>query len=440
MKKVLIITYYWPPSGGAGVQRWLKFVKYLRDFGWEPVIYTPSNPEFPVIDDTLANDIPAGIEVISTPIWEPYEFYKKITGKKSNTKINSGFLNDLKSPGLFERLSVWIRGNIFIPDARKFWIKPSVRFLVKYLKENPADAIVSTGPPHSVHLIALSIKNRLNIPWLADFRDPWTDIDYYREMKISAFADKKHKSLELKTIRGCNAMVVVSRDMKVNYEKMGGNNVHLVTNGFDPADMDIRDVVRDTKFSVAHIGTLPPSLNLKGLWQVLSELSESIPSFGNDLEIKLVGKVDQSVIDDISAFNLTDRFTRIEYVAHNKVALLMKQTAILLLAINKESPNAKGILTGKFFEYLASGRPILAIGPTDGDLARILDETGAGFISEYDDLKSIKKIILAMYKKYLQNNLNNNLKGIEKYSRKNLTSELAVILNQMILREKVVPN
>ena len=432
MRKVLIITYYWPPSGGAGVQRWLKFVKYLREFGWEPVIYTPSNPEFPVIDDTLAKDIPAGIEVIRTPIWEPYEFYKRITGKKSTTKINSGFLNDLKSPGLFERLSVWIRGNIFIPDARKFWIKPSVRFLVKYLNENPADAIVSTGPPHSMHLIALSVNKRLNIPWLADFRDPWTDIDYYKEMKISAFADQKHKSLELKTIRGCNAMVVVSRDMKVNYEKMGGNNVNLITNGFDPDDMDIHDVVRDAKFSVAHIGTLPPSLNLKGLWQVLSELSESVPSFRDDLEIKLVGKVDQSVTDDLSAFNLADRFTHIEYIDHDKVASLMKQTAILLLVINKDSPNAKGILTGKFFEYLASGRPILAIGPTDGDLARILEETGAGYISEYDDMESIKKIVLELYEKYLQNNLDNNLKEIGKYSRKNLTAELAAILNKMI--------
>jgi glycosyltransferase involved in cell wall biosynthesis len=183
MKKILIITYYWPPSGGAGVQRWLKFAKYLRNFGWEPVIYTPLNPEFPAIDNTLAKDIPADVEVIRTPIWEPYEFYKKFTGKKSTTKINSGFLNDKKSPGLVEQLSVWIRGNLFIPDARKFWIKPSVRFLTKYLKENHVDAIVSTGPPHSMHLIALAIKTRLNIPWLADFRDPWTDIDYYKDLE-----------------------------------------------------------------------------------------------------------------------------------------------------------------------------------------------------------------------------------------------------------------
>jgi len=432
MHKVLIITYYWPPSGGAGVQRWLKFVKYLRNFGWEPVIYTPSNPEFPVIDDTLAKDIPPGIEVISTPIWEPYEFYKKITGKKSTTKINNGFLNDKKSPGIIEQLSVWIRGNLFIPDARKFWIKPSVRFLVKYLKDNHVDAIVSTGPPHSMHLIALELKKRLGIPWLADFRDPWTDIDYYKEMKISAFADKKHKRLELSVIKNCSAMVVVSRDMKEKYEIMGGSNVNLITNGFDSADMDFQDIVRDTKFSIAHIGTLPPSINLKGLWQVLSELSESLPTFRDDLEIELVGKVDKSVIDDLAAFNLNDRLNLVEYVTHDKAALLMKQSAILLLAINKDSPNAKGILTGKIFEYLASGRPIIALGPLDGDLARILEETEAGVISEYDDLERIRKIVIMLYEKYRCNDLNNNPKGIEKYSRKNLTAQLATTLDKMI--------
>jgi len=432
MHKVLIITYYWPPSGGAGVQRWLKFVKYLREFGWEPVIYTPSNAEFALIDDSLANDIPEGIEVIRTPIWEPYEFYRKITGKKSSAKINSGFLSHKRTPGLFEKLSVWVRGNLFIPDARKFWIKPSVRYLTAYLQEHRFDAIVSTGPPHSMHLIAHELKRRLNIPWLADFRDPWTDIDYYKEMNISAFADRKHKRLELKTIIGCDAMVVVSHDMKTNYEKMGARSVRLITNGFDTDDMDLRITQRDEKFSISHIGTLPPSLNLRGLWQVLAELSDIVPNFRNNLEIKLIGKVDTSVTDDIKAYNLSDQYTEIGYVAHDKAALLMKQSCVLLLGINKDSPNAKGILTGKFFEYLAAARPIFAIGPTDGDLAKILHESQAGFISAYDDLPQIKKIVLMLYEKYLSSDLISNAKGIEKYSRRNLTSDLADVLDKMI--------
>ena len=433
MKNVLIITNYWPPSGGAGVQRWLKFVNYLRDFGWEPVIYTQSNPGFPVIDHTLTGDIPEGIEVIKTPIWEPYEFYKKITGKKRTEYTSSGFSGSNKSAGIIEQLSVWVRGNLFIPDARKFWIKPSVRFLIKYIKENPVNAIVSTGPPHSMHLIGLRIKERLNIPWLADFRDPWTDIDYYKDLKISAFADHKHKKLELKTIKGCSAMVVVSNEMKMNYEKMGATNVHIITNGFDPDDLFVDAVMGYTKFSISHIGTLPPAFNLKGLWKVLSDLCEIVPEFRNNLEIKLVGKVDSAVIEDLEQTNLNKYLTRIDYVDHNKVALLMMQSATLLLVINKDSPNSKGILTGKFFEYLASRRPILAIGPTDGDLARILDDSESGYIAKNDVINGIKDIVLSLYNRYLNNTLTISPKEIVKYTRKNLTADLSAVLDRIII-------
>ncbi|MBE9481851.1 MAG: glycosyl transferase family 1, partial [Bacteroidetes bacterium] len=175
MKKVLIITYYWPPSGGAGVQRWLKFVKYLREFGWEPIVYTPENPEAPDIDNSLEKDIPDNLTVIKRKIWEPYTAYKKFIGQEKEQKINAGFLSENKKPKLSENISVWIRGNFFIPDARKFWIKPSVKFLTNYLKNNPVDAMISSGPPHSMHMIALGLKQRLGIPWLADFRDPWTN-------------------------------------------------------------------------------------------------------------------------------------------------------------------------------------------------------------------------------------------------------------------------
>ena len=430
MKRVLIITYYWPPSGGAGVQRWLKFAKYLRDFGWEPVIYSPENPDYPVLDWTLASDIPSGIEQITTPIWEPYQFYKKFTGKKNSDKVHPGLLTNKKSSGWMEQLAVWIRGNLFIPDARKFWIKPSIHFLNNYLIDNKVDAIVSTGPPHSMHLIALGIKRKLKVPWLADFRDPWTDIDFYNDLKISAFADRKHKKLELLTITGCDAMVVVSSEMKVNYEKMGGHNIHLITNGFDPDDLTKEQVVPDTKFSISHVGSLPPNRNPKVLWEALSGLCIELPNFRDDLEIKLAGNIDQSVLDDLERLGLTSQLNRIEYVPHDQVGILLKQSAVLLLAINN-SPNAKGILTGKFFEYLAAGRPILAIGPADGDLAQILKDSGAGAISGYSDLEGLKQTIRSMYVKFINKELIVNPTGIGKYSRISLTEELALILNNI---------
>ena len=190
MKKVLIITYYWPPSGGAGVQRWLKFVKYLREFGWEPIVYTAENPEVPVIDETLTKDIPEGITVLRTKVWEPYQIYKRLSGRKQSDRIQTAFLSEKKKPGTIENLSIWIRGNFFIPDARRFWIKPSVKYLSRYLNDNPVDLIISTGPPHSMHLIAMHLKGKTQIPWLADFRDPWTNIDFYHQLKLSRSADQ----------------------------------------------------------------------------------------------------------------------------------------------------------------------------------------------------------------------------------------------------------
>src|SRR4030095_1074602 len=168
-KKVLIITYYWPPGGGSGVQRWLKFVKYLPQTGWQPVVYTPENGEMPVNDSSLTDDIPTGTEVLKTKIWEPYNLYKTFIGADKNVKVSTGFLTEEKKPGMAERLSVWLRGNMFIPDARRFWIGPSIKYLSSYLEKSHVDVIVSTGPPHSMHLIAMKLSEKFNIPWVADF-------------------------------------------------------------------------------------------------------------------------------------------------------------------------------------------------------------------------------------------------------------------------------
>ena len=182
MRRVLIITYYWPPSGGSGVQRWLKMSKYLPENGWQPVIYTADDAEYPVEDKSLEKDVAPETEVIRRPIVEPYSFYKKFLGIKKGEKVKAGFINEgAKKTGWKESLSVWLRGNLFIPDARCWWIKPSVRYLKKYLKEHPVDAMISTGPPHSMHLIARALHKKFNIPWVADFRDPWTDIDFYKD-------------------------------------------------------------------------------------------------------------------------------------------------------------------------------------------------------------------------------------------------------------------
>ena len=240
MKKVLIITYYWPPSGGAGVQRWLKFVKYMRQFGWEPVVYTAENPEIPVVDTSLEKEIPEGITVLKIPIWEPYSIYKKFIGRKKEDKINASFLSETKKAGLTEKISVWIRGNFFIPDARRFWIKPSIKFLETYLSENKIDYVISSGPPHSMHLIALGLKRKFPLlKWLADFRDPWTNIDFYEKLMLTPMADKKHHRLELSVIKSADCVLSIgssmSEEFKEMYKASGGINFSkfkVITNGF----------------------------------------------------------------------------------------------------------------------------------------------------------------------------------------------------------------
>lgn len=445
MKKVLIITYYWPPSGGAGVQRWLKFVKYLREFGWEPVIYTPSNPESPINDDSLQKDVPADITVLKTEIWEPYLFYKRLMGQKKNDKINAAFLTESKKPKRFEKLAVWIRGNFFIPDARAFWVKPSVKYLAEYLKTNPVDAIISTGPPHSMHLIANGLKKKLKMPWMADFRDPWTNIDFYSKLMLMPFADKKHKRLELEVLRNADVVSCVGKTWLAELEELlrksapqkftqeVAKKFHFISNGYDPGDYDsVGEVKADTKFSMAHIGTLDKSRNPEGLWKVLASMVKKNPEFAKDLEIKLVGKVDIFVQEDIEKNGLTSNLNKIAYLSHHDVTVVQKQSQVLMLLINN-TPNAMGITTGKFFEYMAAKRPILCIGPRGGDADKILDETKAGLLSDYTDLETLEKNIMYYYNSFKAGKLQSEGVNTERYSRKALTGEVANSLNNIVL-------
>jgi glycosyltransferase involved in cell wall biosynthesis len=430
-RKVLIITYYWPPSGGAGVQRWLKFSKYLRDFGWEPVIYTPENPEAPAIDDSLEKDIPEGITIIKLPILEPYSTYKRFVGMKPGEKVNAGFLQEKEKPGLIEGIAVWLRGNFFIPDARRFWIKPSSKFLVHYLKSNPVEAIVSTGPPHSMHMIALHIHQKLGIPWLADFRDPWTGIDFYHQLKLSYFADRLHHKLERKVLASATEVTVVSKDMANEFSGIFKRDYKLVTNGFDEQDISQLSMDQlDTKFTIAHIGSINPSRNPENLWRVLSEMVKERPNFVRAFQIKLVGKVDISVLKSIEANGLLPFLNRIEYMPHQGVMHEIQKSQVLLLLINN-TPNAKGILTGKMFEYLGSGRPIFSIGPADGEAAAILKDLKAGRTAGYDDTENMKQIVSDYYDKFNKKELTGNVSDHIRYSRRVLTSEIAQILDKM---------
>ena len=436
-KKVLIITYYWPPGGGAGVQRWLKFTKYMRDFGYEPVIYTAENPEYPSTDESLSKDVPDNITVLKTRVWEPYQLYKWFTLQKKGHRINSGFLNKDKKKGMGERISVWIRGNLFIPDARKFWIRPSIRYLTRYLKEHPVNLLVSTGPPHSMHMIACRVAEKTKIPWVADFRDPWTNIDYYHDLMLGPRADRKHHRLEQKVLRSATAVSVVSNDMKQQFEEIGSRNIRVIPNGFDPDDFNMPEgkeqsgEVPDRKFSLTHIGTIVPSRNPHSLWRVLSALVTENEDLANDLVVRLVGAADYAVNRSVEESNLGPWVQFEDYLPHQKAVGLLKESQVLLLLINN-TPNAKGILTGKFFEYMNAGRPILAIGPKNGETDQILRETGTGKLADFDDRDGLKDIILDYYHKYRQGQLEVEASNVHNYSRKNLTGRMTELFTELL--------
>ncbi|MFI5135639.1 MAG: glycosyltransferase family 4 protein [Chitinophagales bacterium] len=426
MKRVLIISYYWPPSGGAGVQRWLKMVKYLPQFGWKPVVYTAKDAEYPIHDSSLEKDVPEEAEIIRQPIWEPYDLYKKVIGQKKEEKVYSGFLSEKKKPGLAQRASVWIRGNLFIPDARCFWIRPSRKFLIDYLKKNPVDAIVSTGPPHTTHMIALGVKKKLNIPWIADFRDPWTQIDFYDQLHLTTWADAKHKRMEKEVLKYADKVVTVSWHWADDLKKISGREVEVITNGFDEDDYKTERPPLDEKFSLTHVGSINADRNPKMLWISLGELCRLNEALRNDLVIRLVGKNDVSVYDDIEKNGLTQNLQRIDYLPHSQIAAIQQFSHVLLLPIN-DTPNVMGIIPGKIFEYLAAHRPILVIGKEAGDSARIVRESSAGVICGFDEKEKIKMEVMKMFSE--RNNLYISSSNIQQYSRRELTGNMSGLLN-----------
>ncbi|MFN4123193.1 MAG: glycosyltransferase family 4 protein [Flavobacteriales bacterium] len=434
---MLIIAYYWPPSGGAGVQRWLKFVKYLRDFGWEPLVYTAENAEYPVLDLSLEKDIPVGIEVIRRPIKEPYTYYKALLGQKKNDRVYSGFLQESGTRNWKQKLSLFIRANLFIPDARFLWIRPSVAYLKKYLKQNHVDLVISTGPPHSMHLIAEKVSKSNGLPWIADFRDPWTNIDFAEDLPYTAWAKKKNERLERKVLQNADAIVVVSELMSEEFRTKTNKPIHLITNGFDEDDFKRKShdkISNSGKFKLIHTGSLNNRRNHSALWQAIQELILETPEFKKSIEISLVGKTDIDARNDIKKYGLESFTALIDYMPHEEVIHEQMQADILLLLINRFGENgdrfrsSKGTLTGKVFEYMACGKPILAIGEPDSHLGRILKETASGEVFHFDDVAGIKQFIIKV--------LNNpqgavSMEKIKRFSRKSLTGEMTALMNQL---------
>ncbi len=426
MKRVLIITYYWPPSGGSGVQRWVKFAKYLPSNGWQPVVYTPSNPESVSLDRSLENDIPPEAEVIKRPIRELYSLYRNVSGTKKGTEVNP--INGRKK-NFVQELLMFLRGNLFIPDPRVGWVRPSVKFLEEYLKKRPVDLIVSTGPPHSMHLIARQLARKTGLPWIADFRDPWTRLFYFKHLNLTSFSRKRHEKMERSVLDECSTVVSVSPFVQEDFRSMTGTPVELITNGYDPDDYEDVDI-QDGFFNVTHTGLFSADGNPDVLWKVLAEKSISVPDFGKRLRIRLVGKTDSQIISSVQEAGLARNLVDMGYQSHDRAVMEQVNASVLILPLRHE-PEYKATLPGKLFEYLASRRPILGIGQTDGAMAEVIGATSSGKVCAWEDEAAVSAFIGQCWSLYVSGESWSGTKNIEQYSRVATTAKMASLMDSL---------
>jgi len=423
MQRVLIITYYWPPAGGPGVQRWLKFVKYLRDFNIEPIVYTPENPNYPIIDNTFLEEVPEGIKVYKKPILEPYGF-ARIFSKNKTKKISSGII-DPHNQSVMEKLLLWIRGNLFIPDARKFWIKPSVAFLATIIEQEGIGTVITTGPPHSIHLIGLELKKRSKVRWISDFRDPWTSIGYHNKLKLTVSSQKKHKRLEQLVLNEADKIIVTSETTKQEFSNLTKKPIEVITNGYDTVNEG--PGILDIDFTVSHIGSLLSGRNPKNLWKAISELIHEIPDFKKYFKLQLAGVISSDVLESIYFFGLQPYTQLLGYVSHEEALQYQKKSQVLLL-IEIDSEETQGIIPGKVFEYMAAKRPILGVGPTNWEVGSLISESNTGKTYDYQQANELKSTLLVWFQDYKKEQLVLSSAKIEHYHRRELTRKLSKYL------------
>lgn len=436
MKRVLIISYYWPPTGGSGVQRWVKFAKYLPQEGWQPVIYTPENPEQLAVDASLEAEVPAEAEIVKTRIIEPYELYRKFLRKSGHGKaaVEVNPVN-AQNKSLLQKAAMWVRGNLFRPDPRCLWIGPSVRFLKNYLKDHPVDLIVSTGPPQSMHMIGRRLSLETGLPWIADFRDPWTKIFYFKHLSMMPSTQKWHRRMEKKVLDDASAVVAVSPLVQQEFQAMTQTSVELITNGFDECDFPEGRSEEaaggpDKDFVITHTGLFAADGNPTVLWKVLADKCKADDSFRNHLKIKLVGKTDSQITDSLEAAGLSDNVINLGYQPHAVAVEEQRAASLLILPLRKE-PEYKAVLPGKLFEYLASWRPVLGIGQTDGAMSIILNTTKTGLVLDWNDEASLARFIELCWQRHLRGELTVEDADLTQFTRKELTRRMAALFDRV---------
>lgn len=426
-KRVLIITYYWPPSGGSGVQRWLKFAKYLPEAGWEPVIFTPENPDFDLVDETLLKEVSPQLEVIKFPIWEPYQLLDRIRGKK---ETHPGRVLEQKEKGWIERAAIWLRANLIIPDPRVFWVKPSVKFLSDLVDAGQFQAIITTGPPHSMHLIGRDLKRKSGIFWLADFRDPWSQWEFLDKLPMQDYVKKKHKELEKSVLKEADLVTTISPTFQNDLYKIASRNIELLTNGYDSEDIpkEFKPVEKKAnRLKLVYSGIID---SIRNPMPLLHAMREEFKPLDEDVSFTFVGRVSDQIVDQINQDSwLKSHVHFAGYVTHEEVFdFYAKADALVLILTNTK--NAQGNIPGKLFEYLSTNLPVIALGDPEGDSSKILTSIGADQVISHSDHVGIQ---VCLRKLFEANGESQEIASIDQYSRRNLSFQLADFLNRSIV-------
>lgn len=428
MKKVLIITYYWPPAGGPGVQRVLKFSKYLPEFNWQPIILTVKKGEYPATDETLAEDIPECCKVYKTNSIEPNFLYKKFTGMKPDEKIPVAVLAE-ENLNWKKKLANWVRLNLFIPDAKIGWIPFAIREGKRIIRKENPDIIFSSSPPPTVHLIAKRLAKWSKIKWVADFRDPWAEIHYYENQKRTKISNKLDRKYEKAVLNDAIVITCISQfDIEDDFsKKVKGEKCINIPNGYDESDFTnlTYNTKNDQKFVLMHLGAVSAERNPTNLFRAIRILANEDKISCRTFSLNFIGTLNKSVTISIDEFKINKFVEIMPYLPHRKALEYTQQASVMLLLVTQSEKN-KRILPGKTFEYMRTGKPIFVLGPEDGEVSRIISETNTGIVLEYDNYINIYKTLLELFNSWKISDINRYSlnKNILAYSRKGLTEKI----------------
>lgn len=418
MRKILVVTYYWPPAGGSGVQRWLNFSRHLTELGWDVTVICPDNPSYPLIDRSIKNSIGSLVKVIKVPIFEPINILN-ISSKKRNR-------DHLDSSGFLQKIVLWIRSNFFFPDSRMFWIKKVAKVASSFIIKNNVDCLITTAPPFSTHLVGYNVKRKTNVKWIADFRDPWFNFFPFKQLPMMQIVRNKHLRWENKCLLFADSVITTSPSLTKSYLK-SNNNSYTITNGYE----SLIDPLPNKKFTLIYTGVMKSIQNPENLWLVLNELCKENKSFAKDLQVTLIGDFDDSIINDTNIISLGSSVNFEGYL--DSVELKDKlQTAQVLLLSSVNLANVTDIIPGKLFSYLSVKRPILAFSSPNSDVEDIINETKSGRVFDYSDKVNLKEYILDLYTQFKDSNTSLDVFEIDQYNYKSLSKRLSAIIDKTI--------